>query len=105
MEWPACSPDINPIEHVWDALGRRVAGRQIPPHPNSTRTGKSSSGRVGQNTPIQDSRGFSELANDVKMVANDVKRVANDDKMIAKVAKGAAISKNDANLALPPRFC
>ncbi|GFX84543.1 transposable element Tcb2 transposase [Trichonephila clavipes] len=31
MEWPACSPDINPIEHVWDALGRRVAGRQPPP--------------------------------------------------------------------------
>ncbi|GFT92766.1 transposable element Tcb2 transposase [Trichonephila clavipes] len=22
MEWPACSPDMNPIEHVWDALGR-----------------------------------------------------------------------------------
>ncbi|GFU76331.1 transposable element Tcb2 transposase [Trichonephila clavipes] len=31
MEWPACSPNINPIEHVWDALGRRVAGRQPPP--------------------------------------------------------------------------
>ncbi|GFX10942.1 transposable element Tcb2 transposase [Trichonephila clavipes] len=31
MEWPACSPDMNPIEHVWDALGRRVAGRQPPP--------------------------------------------------------------------------
>ncbi|GFU26190.1 transposable element Tcb2 transposase [Trichonephila clavipes] len=31
MEWPACSPDINPIEHVWDALGRPVAGRQPPP--------------------------------------------------------------------------
>ncbi|GFV80147.1 transposable element Tcb2 transposase [Trichonephila clavipes] len=25
MEWPACSPDMNPIEHVWDAVGRRVA--------------------------------------------------------------------------------
>ncbi|GFT03404.1 transposable element Tcb2 transposase [Trichonephila clavipes] len=22
MEWSACSPDMNPIEHVWDALGR-----------------------------------------------------------------------------------
>ncbi|GFV30405.1 uncharacterized protein LOC103524116 [Trichonephila clavipes] len=31
MEWTACSPDMNPIEHVWDALERRVAGRQPPP--------------------------------------------------------------------------
>ncbi|GFU98000.1 transposable element Tcb2 transposase [Trichonephila clavipes] len=31
MEWPAYSPGMNPIEHVWDALGRRVAGRQPPP--------------------------------------------------------------------------
>ncbi|GFT39591.1 transposable element Tcb2 transposase [Trichonephila clavipes] len=53
MEWPACSPDMNPIEHDWDALGRRVAGRQPPPT-NSPRTGKSSSGRVGQNTPTRE---------------------------------------------------
>ncbi|GFX66963.1 transposable element Tcb2 transposase [Trichonephila clavipes] len=31
LEWPAFSPDMNPIEHTWDALGRRVAGRQPPP--------------------------------------------------------------------------
>lgn len=31
MDWPARSPDINPIEHAWDALGRRVAARQPPP--------------------------------------------------------------------------
>ncbi|GFX44134.1 transposable element Tcb2 transposase [Trichonephila clavipes] len=31
MECPACSPDMNPIDHVWDALGRRVAGHQSPP--------------------------------------------------------------------------
>ncbi|GFY09217.1 transposable element Tcb2 transposase [Trichonephila clavipes] len=43
MEWSACSPDMNPIEHVWDVLGRRVAGHQPP---NSSRTGKSSSGRL-----------------------------------------------------------
>ncbi|GFY22508.1 transposable element Tcb2 transposase [Trichonephila clavipes] len=31
MEWPASSPDMNPTENVWDALGRRVAGHQPPP--------------------------------------------------------------------------
>ncbi|GFX49612.1 transposable element Tcb2 transposase [Trichonephila clavipes] len=31
MEMPACSLDMNLIEHVWDALGRRVAGCQPPP--------------------------------------------------------------------------
>ncbi|GFS67275.1 transposable element Tcb2 transposase [Trichonephila clavipes] len=31
MEWPVCSPDMNPIEHVWDAQGRRVDDRQLPP--------------------------------------------------------------------------
>ncbi|GFX07862.1 transposable element Tcb2 transposase [Trichonephila clavipes] len=31
MEWPLRFPDMNPIEHVWDTLGRRVAGRQPPP--------------------------------------------------------------------------
>ncbi|GFW99330.1 transposable element Tcb2 transposase [Trichonephila clavipes] len=31
MEWLACSLDMNLIEHVWDALGRRVAGRQLRP--------------------------------------------------------------------------
>ncbi|GFX34539.1 transposable element Tcb2 transposase [Trichonephila clavipes] len=31
MDWPAKSPDLNPIEHVWDFLGRRLAARTLPP--------------------------------------------------------------------------
>ncbi|GFU48771.1 transposable element Tcb2 transposase [Trichonephila clavipes] len=31
MDWPAYSSDLNPIEHVWDMLGRRIAARQLPP--------------------------------------------------------------------------
>ncbi|GFW21351.1 transposable element Tcb2 transposase [Trichonephila clavipes] len=31
MDWPARSPDLNPIEHVWDFLERRLAARTLPP--------------------------------------------------------------------------
>ncbi|GFW21065.1 transposable element Tcb2 transposase [Trichonephila clavipes] len=30
MDWSAYSPDLNPIEHVWDMLDRRIAARQPP---------------------------------------------------------------------------
>ncbi|GBM70179.1 hypothetical protein AVEN_11763-1 [Araneus ventricosus] len=30
MTWPVISPDQNSIEHVWDMLGRRIAGPSEP---------------------------------------------------------------------------
>ncbi|GFT70244.1 DDE_3 domain-containing protein [Trichonephila clavipes] len=31
MDWPAMSPDLNPIKHVWHALGRAIGTRYSPP--------------------------------------------------------------------------
>ena len=27
LPWPAVSPDMNPIEHIWDYLGRKIRAR------------------------------------------------------------------------------
>jgi hypothetical protein len=30
LPWPVRSPDSNPIEHIWDIIGRRVKERTPP---------------------------------------------------------------------------
>ncbi|GFY05871.1 transposable element Tcb2 transposase [Trichonephila clavipes] len=36
LVWPARSPDLNPIENVWNALERQVDGRNYPPTNKNT---------------------------------------------------------------------
>ena len=31
LDWPSHSPDLNPIKHIWDELGRPVRQRVNPP--------------------------------------------------------------------------
>ena len=31
LEWPAVSPKLNPVVHVWDRLIRSIRGRPVPP--------------------------------------------------------------------------
>ena len=30
VPWPPMSPDVNPIEHIWDMLCRRIQARELP---------------------------------------------------------------------------
>ena len=30
VPWPAMIPELNPIEHIWDILGRRIQVREPP---------------------------------------------------------------------------
>ena len=60
LDWPARSPDLSPIEHVWDILGQRV--RQSSTTKNAPSFGRSLAGTVEQDTPASDCQTHQEYA-------------------------------------------
>ena len=30
LPWPSCSPDLNPIVHIWDVIGRKNESERSP---------------------------------------------------------------------------
>ncbi len=50
LDWPAQSPDLNPIEHLWDELERRLRTR--PSHPTSVPDLTNTSLEEWSNIPI-----------------------------------------------------
>ncbi|UYV72245.1 hypothetical protein LAZ67_9002323, partial [Cordylochernes scorpioides] len=58
MNWPARSPDLNPIEHVWDNLGRRISSLQSPPR-NNHELETALTQEVNLESPFQLELGFS----------------------------------------------
>ncbi|GFT79449.1 transposable element Tcb2 transposase [Trichonephila clavipes] len=95
LVWPARSPDPNPIENVWDALGRQVAGRNYPPINKNT--------LIRKLTEEWDKLPQQLLDNVVQSMKNpEDPELAN---MVANVTKLMAnlVAKHDASLALLPR--
>ena len=60
LDWPARSPDLSPIEHVWYILGQRI--RQSSTTKNAPSFGRSLAGGVEEDTPVTDCQIHQEYA-------------------------------------------
>lgn len=50
MQWPSLSPDLNPIEHLWDHLQREL--NAVQPRPTTARQLEQAVRQIWANTPI-----------------------------------------------------
>ena len=59
LEWPPCSPDLNPIEHLCDELKRAVRRRPIPSQTLQELSTASFNGDSLVNSSFSSCKGFS----------------------------------------------
>ncbi|GFU19734.1 transposable element Tcb1 transposase [Trichonephila clavipes] len=91
LVWPARSPDLNPIENVWDALGRQVSGRNYPP--------------TNKNTPIRALTGEWDklpqqlLDNVVQSMLRLVKKQRSAFDLVSEFDRGRIVAYRDCELS------
>ena len=56
LDWPPYSPDLSPIEHLWDELDRSVSRRRNTPNQHSRAIANIIAGRVGEHPNEKDQR-------------------------------------------------
>jgi transposase len=47
MDWPSKSPDLNPIEHVWNMMGKSIEELEVQPNGLQLLTGCGAGGCMG----------------------------------------------------------
>ncbi|GFV78892.1 transposable element Tc3 transposase [Trichonephila clavipes] len=103
LVWPARSPDLNPIENVWDALGRQVAGRNYPPTNKNTliRALTEEWDKLPQQL-LDNVVQSMENPEGLELAQNGCQHDCQATKMITQVVN--LVAKNDDTLALSSRF-
>ncbi|GFX96382.1 transposable element Tc3 transposase [Trichonephila clavipes] len=115
MSWPANSHDLIPIEHVWDMLGRQIAALSHPPSSVTELKRALQEALNRLSTQLIHHLIASAIETSRNITARAIERDTSGEIYFLEDSRGFQTCqlgrqcrkngrKNDANLALPPRF-